>query len=438
MNNNQRYKVPGFDGLYIRSNRLYIAVRYQGQTTYNATGLEATKPNIRACAKKLATIQEQIKLDLYDQCEHFPKTLRARVKAKATAKTTRKGSLSQVAAIWLEHWIKKNQGAAKSSIRNHTNILKHHLGALAHVDINTINKQALIDWSEALVNTKDPSSPLQIKRRKNIYSTLRAVFLFACDREYIKGNNPFELFLLWDQTENKADNRAAMEAVKISPEVPLRANEISAIFERAPCLGWDTELNMIGFNLEVGLRPGELFALAWENVDFNKKTAHICQQFTAGEFKQLKTIENRTVPLSDRAIDFLKKQKQLSMLRTPLTYEFISSSANKKITESRTCKFVFIYDVSGEPYKHSSDFLNRWNTILETAGVEKYTKSGESRRAYTMRHTLASRMFTAGATIHEAAAMLGNKPETCKENYARIIPEEQKFNHDRLNKLLAR
>lgn len=71
------------------------------------------------------------------------------------------------------------------------------------------------------------------------------------------------------------------------------------------------------FILQTGLRTGELVALKWEDIDFQNKTLKIQRsmeyRYSVGEWRigEPKSKSGyRTIPLTDEAIDILKRQKE--------------------------------------------------------------------------------------------------------------------------------
>lgn len=79
----------------------------------------------------------------------------------------------------------------------------------------------------------------------------------------------------------------------------------------------DTKGNALKFSALTGLRRGELLALKWSDIDFQKKVLKISRSLTRTEkgwiLSKTKTEESlRTIPLSEKSIEILLVQKELT------------------------------------------------------------------------------------------------------------------------------
>lgn len=159
------------------------------------------------------------------------------------------------------------------------------------------------------------------------------------------------------------------------------------------------ERPMFQFWFNTGLRPGELQALEWRHIDFDKATARIEQNQVAGVLKAPKTAAGiRTVDLNPEALDALRAQKPMSQLR-------------------------------GERIWLNPRTLKPWDTdaqIRKTAWLPIMARSGiEYRNPYQIRHTYASTLLTAGANPWYVAQQLGHEDvEMVFRTYGKFIRED--------------
>lgn len=70
--------------------------------------------------------------------------------------------------------------------------------------------------------------------------------------------------------------------------------------------------NMMDFWWMCGLRPNEIIALQWADVDWTRKMLHIRRGLVEGEVRPLKTNTERFVDIPARAIRLLKRQERLT------------------------------------------------------------------------------------------------------------------------------
>lgn len=159
------------------------------------------------------------------------------------------------------------------------------------------------------------------------------------------------------------------------------------------------ERPMFQFWFNTGLRPGELQALEWRHIDWDKATARIEQNQVVGVLKAPKTAAGiRTLDLNPEAMEALRAQKPISQLRgqriwlNPRTLEPWTTDAQVRKTA--------------------------WLPIMSRSGIEY-------RNPYQIRHTYASTLLTAGANPWYVAQQLGHEDvEMVFRTYGKFIRED--------------
>ena len=151
-----------------------------------------------------------------------------------------------------------------------------------------------------------------------------------------------------------------------------------------------------------GLRPGEAFALQWEDVDFVTGRIRVERALSAGRIEATKTGVVRTVDLSEilaRALRHLRlRRNQEALERSWATMPpwVFCTEVGSRLDESRVRK--------------------NFAKALEAAGLPSF-------RLYDLRHTFASLLLAQGAPITYVAAQLGHsRPTTTLQWYAHWIP----------------
>jgi integrase len=146
-----------------------------------------------------------------------------------------------------------------------------------------------------------------------------------------------------------------------------------------------------------GMRPGELFHLLVGSVNFRDKKLLV----QAGACPLCP--DDKWIPkMGDyRAVD-------IAPALMPILRRLIKGKAYGA--------FV-IESVHGQPYSRLVGSGGRFVRTLKRAGLARKGLS-----IYSLRHTFAADLITAGRPIQEVAALLGNSPRTCELHYAHLMP----------------
>lgn len=147
---------------------------------------------------------------------------------------------------------------------------------------------------------------------------------------------------------------------------------------------------VVGF--KTGLRPGELFALRWEDVDLVKRQICVKRTYTKGRFGPTKGGRGRHVPLTTEALAALRQIEKRSKLRGELVFS----------------------DADGEPITISK-FRRVLQRACRKAGVKRVTPKA-------LRHTFASHLAMRGKTQRQIQKLLGHANLRTTERYAHLAP----------------
>ncbi len=217
------------------------------------------------------------------------------------------------------------------------------------------------------------------KTVRNTISPLRSVLDDAVNDELITSNplDRIALSKIIRQTSKKSDYDAD----------PFDRDEIAALLK---CARLD-ERPLIQFWFETGLRPGEILALPWANIDWIHNTVRIDTNIVTGivDGKQTqvekapKTAAGiRTVELSANALSALTQQKAVSFL------------ANGR---------VWLNPRTNAPWTMDSQVRKTlWEPLCRRAGV-RY------RNPYQIRHTYASTLLTSGCNPFWLVGQMGHE-----------------------------
>jgi len=204
--------------------------------------------------------------------------------------------------------------------------------------------------------------------------------------------------------------------------------------------GWITELDsstqrakraaMIA--MFCGLRRGEMTALTWNDIDFEKKTITINKSY---DFKN-KTLKLpktdagiRTVPMPDTLVDFLKTEKRTSIyVIVTAKNKMMSIDSWKRAIQSLLVDFEIAHGTAqGKEKKKNKCEPKPTVFTLQPFGW------------HDLRHTYATLLFEAGVDVLTAQYLLGHaSPQTTMEIYTHLSDAQKDRSITKLNAFLSK
>jgi integrase len=200
---------------------------------------------------------------------------------------------------------------------------------------------------------------------------LSSIFNYAAskNKKYLK-NNPVEGIRKYPQNSKKVDF--------------FSDDELKNIWDIVDQY-WKPFLEFI---LYTGLRKGETINLVWNQVNLDSDNPSITIE--SREDWQTKTGYHRTIPLNEKAMEILHKQKEVASNE----YVFISRQGKKVPPDA--------------PY-HA--IKNAVNELKLEGDVHK------------LRHTFASKLVMAGESLYTVGKLLGHTNSKTTEIYAHLSPD---------------
>jgi len=158
------------------------------------------------------------------------------------------------------------------------------------------------------------------------------------------------------------------------------------------------------FAFYTGMRPGEIAALQWSEIDTEKRLANVCRIVVDYKIEErTKTRNTRQVMLNSRALHAIGEAKLVAKQRERQT--------RRKHTKS---PFVFPPTKSFEFIQQASVTDKHFQAALSDLNIR-------ARRQYNCRHTYATMCLMAGMNPAFIATQLGHSVQMLLSTYARWI-----------------
>lgn len=350
---------------------IQITFNWEGKQHRPTVRIPATPTNLKYASRLKAEIDRAISLGTFtleQYIRHFPTS---RI-ANSAPKTTPTKTFSTMAGLWTAS-ISHLSAGTKIKYQQSLNFWLLNLG---HLSLD----QILYSNIAALTNSQDWSA----KHRNNMLIPLRGVLEMA----YIDGIIQ----------ANPADRIKNAKLQKEPPD-PLMVEEVEQVLEHMR--KYHPQIyNVFEFAFFTGMRPSEIIALRWGEIDFQMGLVRVKKALTYKVEHETKTFSVRDIELNQRAIAALLRQKQHTFLKGAFVFE--NPVTNAPYTEERPLRRAY------------------WHPTLKALGLRE-------RNFYQTRHTFATLNLMAGANELWVANQLGHATTAMlRQVYSRWIPGADK------------
>ncbi|MEG3753130.1 tyrosine-type recombinase/integrase [Psychromonas arctica] len=397
MNKRLETKIKNTKGVSVHNGSLRLQFRLPGaQTSIRKTlGLVPTDHNLNVANNRLGAIKTDIASGLYDinpkqfWRKHFP---------------TDTSNLSHYTTVgdYIDYYKQLREGELSFSIQSKMKSLKTWLTkhklinkeviSLSHLEIESAIKNSLKTLKQSTVDDYTILFKRIIQEAVNDGSITISPF------SRVRRIKSDEMYNVKEQT------------------IPFTQGELKRLLA---VVHVEQTKEMIQFLAWTGMRPGEMKALAWEDIDLKEGIAHVKYNINRqGQLKPPKTKSGiRKIELLPLALDVLKRQRSQTYLIPPLI-ETVHYKLGK--TQQVIRRRVFL-SRENKPFKRPelSTVPKQWADWLRQAKLIH-------REPYQLRHTFASQMLMIGADPIWLAKQLGHTDwGMIRKIYGKWIPNER-------------
>ena len=358
-------------GIERRNDAIRIDFMYEGKRCRETLKIPLTFANVEYAINKRRSIQLEIRQGVFDYAVHFPQSTKAR-----STKASRTVTVQQLLERYL---VVKVANITSETERRYRPALAACCESVGlSIPVNTLMPEDIDRMRADLIATRKPSTV------NHYLATWNGMVEWARANEYASRNLQAPFF------KNKVED----------PD-PLTLEEFRQVIERGCLHAQDRAL--VTLAVYTGLRPGELCALAREDVSGN--CLHVRRALTShGALKVTKTGNDRKVWLVPPALDAVNALLEMTEGLSAAEEE-IEISRHQTRTETIT---PLVTPLQAKNRNISTNRLQvaswggKWEKLLSRAKVRK-------RVSYQSRHTYACWSLTAHGNIAFIAKQMGHK-----------------------------
>lgn len=292
-------------------------------------------------------------------------------------------------ADWMEHWMENELlGSVKeSSWQTYRNLLTRHLlPRLGGYVLTQLTPKVVHEFVKEL-----ESSGLAESTIRGVYRLLSSAMRYALDEGVIRKNPCRRIHIQHrEHGEQRVLNRLEQEKLRQAAD---GSRDLPALL-----------------SLYTGMRLGEICALKWMDIDWERGTITVRRTVQRIAGKGAESSSRRTLLM----IGTPKSHRSCRIIPVP---EFILALLREKLQSCREAEYVFGKASAAADPRTIQRRFSRLAKKLELSGAH----------FHTLRHTFATRLLELGVDVKTVSALLGHSSaRTTLDFYAHSLNEQQR------------
>ena len=298
----------------------------------------------------------------------------------------------EVSEMWLKHphdW----KESTKDSYQ--LNINKHIFPTFKSVPVDKINRRDLKTFFNKLY-----ASGMNVNTIKLVRAPFSGALSYAVELDLIESNPLRDVELKYKKKKFEIEPLYEIESQKVLDEAKNFQN--GKYYPVVLCA------------LRTGMRIGEMQALQWRDVDFEKRSIEVRRSYRNGRMTDTKNKTRRRVDMTPHLSETLKNHKTAQKRR--------ALKAGKPFSE-------FVFTGTRNEMLNRVVFQNALNRCTEKAGLRKI-------RTHDLRHSYATIRLMRGHNVGDVSYQLGHSSiKITYDVYAHWIPGQFKSEVDELDQM---
>ena len=374
-----------------QTGKLFLDFTFRGVRCREQTALEDTPANRKRLRQLLGRIEAEILLGTFDYGHYFPNSPRAARFAQACLQPGADAE-TPVFRDFAASWVAEMKAQwRRSQIENVQSTLgRHLLPTFGERPVGEISRSDVLAFRAALTERPKPNGGrLSASRINHIMTPLRMILNEAANRYGF--NSPCH----------------GIKSLRV-PRTDVQPFSLEEVWQIIDQVRPDFR-NYYTVRFFTGMRSGEIHALTWDHIDFERRQILVRQALVKGELVPTKTDGSfRNIDMSEPVYQALQDQHRA------------------------TGQFDYVFCTRDGRPLHNGNVTNRiWYPLLRELGLKR-------RRPYQTRHTAATLWLAAGEAPEWIARQMGHATtEMLFRVYSRYVPNLTRQDGSAFERLLA-